>query len=252
VRQRNASDGLARLSTCTDTLITIPNDRLLQLAPRNLPLDVAFRMADDVLRQAVQGITELITEPGIINVDFAHIRHMMKLGGGALMALGQGQGENKALKAVQQALHHPLLENISIENAKGILVNFTAGEDLTLFEIEAALSFLQQQAGPQAEIVMGVADDERMPDRVQATLIITGLGAPTLEETLSSLQPQNQAQARPVAPASISSALPTLSAPPTAAATRLSMQAHAPNLPQAVGVAASSNLDLPAFLRRSR
>ncbi|MEK6221999.1 MAG: cell division FtsZ family protein, partial [Chloroflexota bacterium] len=113
-RQKNAQEGLAALQPHTDTLISIPNDRILQVAPRDLPIEVAFRLADDVLRQAVQGIAELVTEPGVINVDFSHIRSTMQNGGGALMAIGHGQGENKALSAINQALNHPLLENISL------------------------------------------------------------------------------------------------------------------------------------------
>jgi cell division protein FtsZ len=241
VRQRNSAEGLARLRPNVDTLITIPNDRLLQLAPRNLPLETAFRMADDVLRQAVQGITELITEPGYINVDFAHIRHVMKLGGGALMAIGHGEGENKALLAVDQALHHPLLEDVSVSNARGVLVNFTAGEDLTLFEIQSALSLLQEQAGEQAEIVMGVTHDERLQDRAQATLIVTGLGASTLEEAVSSLK-TNACSPLPVSQPQVRS----VSAP------ALAEPKQALESVQALPVGERNNLDMPAFLRRGR
>jgi cell division protein FtsZ len=236
VRQRNATEGLAQLSPHTDTLIAIPNDRLIQLAPRNLPLDLAFRMADDVLRQAVQGITELITETGLINLDFAHIRHVMKLGGGALMTIGQGQGTNKALHAVEQALHHPLMGEVSIQNAGGILVNFTASDDLTLFEVEEALRWLQEQAGTDTEIVMGMTHDERLQDRAQAILIVTGLGAPSLEQTLAGLPAQPALAATPAAtlpvekPASI----------PVQNPIALNM-----TLPLA-----SDNLDIPAFLRK--
>jgi cell division protein FtsZ len=241
-RQKNAREGLVLLRPNTDTLITIPNERLLYIAPRNLSLEVAFRLADDVLRQAVQGITELITEPGLINVDFAHIRHVMKLGGGALMSIGNEQGEDKALKAVEQALHHPLLECTSLQNAAGILVNFTSGEDLTLFEIEAALSYLKDQAGPEAEIVMGVTHDERLEDRVQVILIITGLGAPTLEETLSGFKLATQAQSQTTTRSAFTSLQP-LSTPPD------------DQIPQSIEVTQpiatiSNNLDLPAFLRR--
>lgn len=187
-RQRNASEGLARLRQQTHTLIAIPNDRLLYVAPRNLPMEVAFRLADDVLRQSVQAITELITEPGMINVDFAHISRLIRLGGGALMAIGQGRGEGKARVAVEQALHHPLLESISIDNAAGIIANFTGGDDLSLIEVEEALTSLQAQTGDQTEIVLGVINDERMQDRVQVILVITGLGGTTLEEALSSVK----------------------------------------------------------------
>jgi cell division protein FtsZ len=192
-RQANAQHGLALLHPNTDTLITIPNERLLFIAPRDLPLELTFRLADDVLRQAVQGITELITEPGVINVDFAHVRHIMKLGGGALMSIGHGQGENKALKAVEQALHHPLLESATLNNAAGILVNFTSGEDLTIFEVETACNYLKDQSGCDVEIVIGVTRDDRLMDRAQVILIATGLGATSLEETLPGLLPANHA-----------------------------------------------------------
>ncbi len=229
-RQKNASEGLGALRPNTDTLISIPNDRLLYVAPKNLPLDVAFRLADDVLRQAVQGITELITEPGLINVDFAHVRHLMKLGGGALMSIGQGTGENKALKAIEDALDHPLLESTSLENAAGILVNFTSNNDLSLFEVEAALMHLQKQAGVQAEIVMGVTNDSRLDDRVQVFLLATGLGAMTLEETLSGVKNPAQAQKKD--------------------AVSQSVPAMAPLEPEVTP--ASRNSDLPSFLRRIR
>ncbi len=183
-RQRNAAEGIKCLSPNADTVISIPNDRLLDVAPRDLPLDTAFRLADDVLRQAVQGITELITTPGMINVDFANIRNLMKLGGGALMSIGQGDGEDKAMKAVDQALHHPLLQSTSIQNAAGILVNFTCGGELGLYDVQEAMSYLQAQSGGRAEIVMGVVNDPRLQDRVEAILVITGLDSTTIDETL--------------------------------------------------------------------
>jgi cell division protein FtsZ len=201
---------------------------LLEVAPRDLPLDTAFRLADDVLRQAVQSITELITEPGLINVDFAHIRRLMKLGGGALMTIGQASGQNKALKAVQQALHHPLLDNISIQNAAGIIANFTAGADLTLMEISSALSYLQERANPQAEIVMGTTVDNRMEDRVQVILVVTGLGASPLEEVLLGAE---EKISRPL----------RLSVSPSSETT------EAIRVPQMMS---TSNLDIPAFMRR--
>lgn len=186
-RQRNAAEGISRLRGKTNTLIAIPNDRLLYVAPRNLPMETAFRLADDVLRQAVQGITELINEPGLINIDFAHIRRMIQIGGGALMTIGQGSGSQKTQQALEQALHHPLLENISLENARGIIANFTGGNHLTLLEVQESLERLQGETGGDTEIVMGVITDERLGDKVQIILIITGIGAPSLEDTLSKL-----------------------------------------------------------------
>ena len=187
-RQRNATAGLQGLQRYTDTLIAIPNDRLLSVAPENLQLEVAFRLADDVLRQSVQGITELITEPGLINVDFAHIRRLMKQGGGAIMSIGYGQGPDKAAAAIEQALNHPLLGSLSIDEASGIIANFTGGSDLCLFEVSEALTHLQAQTGSQADLVMGVIHDNRLIDKAQVILIVTGMGATAIEEVLPGLQ----------------------------------------------------------------
>lgn len=187
-RQKNANEGLKKLREHTHTLISIPNDRLLYVAPKNLSLEVAFRLADDVLRQSVQGVTELVTEPGLINVDFAHIRRLILLGGGALMSIGHGHGNDKAGKALQQALQHPLLESVSLDNAAGVIANFTGGDDLTLMEVQDALLGLQNQTGSQTEIVLGVTGDESMVNRAQVILLITGLGGSTLEEAFSQVQ----------------------------------------------------------------
>jgi len=239
-RQRNAREGLARLRPNTDTLITVPNDRLLYVAPRDLPMELAFRMADDVLRQGIQGITELITEPGLINVDFAHIRRLMQMGGGSLMSIGQGRGEGKARQALDQALHHPLLESVCLESSAGIIANFTGGSDLTFIEVMDALTYLQEQTGGKAEIIPGVINDERMQDRTQVILIITGLGATSLEEALpgsekilptrqTNLAHQSSSPTQPVA-------VPTPAAPA--------------EIPQMELAGAQVNLDIPAFMRR--
>lgn len=240
-RQRNAQEGLARLRPITNTLIAIPNDRLLYLDTRNMPLEMAFRMADDILRQGVQGITELITTPGLINVDFANIRHLMTLGGGALMSIGQGEGENKAIQAIEQALHHPLLEVGSLDHAAGILVNFTCGEDLSLFEIEAALNHLQAQAGPQAEIVMGVVNDERFYDRVEVILIVTGLGAAPIDEAIPGFSKGQTRQPPSKEPSEI------LSNPQKNEDQKINLE----TAPQPQSLPIADNLDIPAFLRRS-
>jgi cell division protein FtsZ len=237
-RQRNASLGLARLAQHSDTLLSIPNDRLLDSARRDLPLDLAFRLADDVLRQAVQGITELVTEPGLINVDFAHIHHIMKLGGGALMSIGFGKGPAKAIQALNQALHHPLLDEVSIEHAAGIIANFTGGDDLTLFEVNEVLTLLHEQTGPDTEIVFGLINDDRMESRTQVILVITGLGAPTLEEIMPGIGRKQETEspvineriARPVLPEVEPINLETL--------------------PVSFNHSLASDLDVPAFLRR--
>lgn len=183
-RQRNAALGLQKLRNYTDTLIIVPNDRLLEIAPHDLPLEMAFKLADDVLRQGVSAISELLTETGLINVDFAHIRHVMSLGGGALMSLGTGEGENKAKKALDQALHHPLLEDIDISTASGIIANFSGGDDLTFTEVADTLTYLHQNAGADAEIIPGVISNTNLSDRVQVILIVTGLGALPIEQAI--------------------------------------------------------------------
>jgi len=184
-RQINAKNGLVRLREHTHTLVTIPNDRLLFAAPRDLPLDTAFRLADDVLRQSVQGIAELITQPGMINVDFSHVKRLIEMGGGALMSIGHGQGNGKANQAVEQAINHPLLEDMSLINAAGVIANFTGGDDLGLIEVNEALDNLRSRTGSDTDIVLGVMNDPEMTNRVQLILMITGLGAPTLEETMA-------------------------------------------------------------------
>lgn len=239
-RQKNASEGLTKLRQRTNTLIAIPNDRLLYVAPRNLPLEMAFRLADDVLRQGVQGISELITEPGLINVDFAHIRRLIRMGGGAMMSMGHGHGENKTRTALEQALHHPLLETVSLDSAAGVIANFTGGDDLTLFEVQDALSYLQELTSTQTEIVMGVINDERLQDRVQVTLVITGLGSPTLEEAMSSITRPARADTVEVQPDEN---------PKIEDQVKLKPQKFIPVQPP-MNESTYNNLDVPAFLRR--
>jgi cell division protein FtsZ len=227
-RQSNAREGLERLRPFTDTLITVPNDRLLQVAPRDLSLELAFRLADDVLRQGIQGISELITQPGLINVDFAHVHHMMSNGGGALLSIGYGQGEDKALKAVENALHHPLLDAVNLENAAGIIANFTGGPDLTFLEVTEALNFLQEQTHNNAEIIPGVISDDRLEDRAQVIMVITGIGATPIDPSFTFARKSTPAPAAETAPAGTQ---PTVE-------------------PSSEFESNPMNLDVPTFLRR--
>lgn len=183
-RQKNAALGLRKLRQYTDTLITVSNDRLLEVAPENISLEMAFKLADDVLRQGVSGIAELLTETGLINVDFAHIRHVMSLGGGALMSVGTGEGEGKAQKALEQALNHPMLDEVSLNTAAGIIANFSGGNDLTFAEVADTLSYLHQESGDQAEIIPGVINDPNLTNRTQVILVVTGLGALPIEQVI--------------------------------------------------------------------
>ncbi|QQS46295.1 MAG: cell division protein FtsZ [Acidobacteriota bacterium] len=173
-RLRQAEAGLDELRSVVDTLITIPNERLLQAADRNMALGDAFKMADDVLRQAVQGISDLITIPGFINVDFADVRSIMKGMGMALMGTGLASGDNRAMDATQRAISSPLLEEASINGARGVLVNITGGPDLTLFEVDEAMKVIHDAADPDANIIFGTVPDERMQNEMKITVIATG------------------------------------------------------------------------------
>src|SRR5262245_57656865 len=173
-RMRQAEAGMEELRSVVDTLITIPNERLLQAADRNMSLADAFKMADDVLRQAVQGISDLITIPGFINVDFADVRAIMKGMGMALMGTGHAVGENRAMDATQRAISSPLLEEATINGAKVVLVNITGGADLTLFEMDEAMRVIHDDADPDANIIWGTVTDERMQNEMKITVIATG------------------------------------------------------------------------------
>ncbi len=183
-RQLNARQGLEKIRPYTDTLITIPNDKLMEVATRDLTLDLAFRLADDVLRQGVQSISELVNETGMINVDFAHLKRLMQQGGGSYMSIGYGQGEGKARQAIDQALHHPLLESIPVESATGIIANFTGDSSLGFYEVAEAMTFLQECTGHKAEIIPGLINNDRLQGRAQVILIITGLGGKAVSQEI--------------------------------------------------------------------
>jgi cell division protein FtsZ len=173
-RQRQAEQGLGELRECVDTVITIPNERLLNAVSKGTPFFESFRLADDVLRQAVQGISDIITVPGLINVDFADVKTIMAGMGMALMGTGSAKGDNRALEATQRAISSPLLEEASIDGAKGLLVNVTGGMDLTLFEVNEAMSIIHDSADQDADIIFGAVLDERLADEMKITVIATG------------------------------------------------------------------------------
>jgi len=173
-RRKQAEDGIATLQACVDTLITIPNDRLLSIAGQKTTMLDAFRKADEVLLNAVQGISDLITVSGLINVDFADVRTIMKEMGRALMGMGRACGERRAIEAAQQAISSPLLEDVSITGATGILINITGGPDLTLFEVNEASTLIQEAAHEDANIIFGSVIDANFVDEVRITVIATG------------------------------------------------------------------------------
>jgi len=172
-RSKLASGGVERLRDCVDTLIVIPNDRLLQIVGKDVTMRDAFLVADDLLRQGIQGISDLITGTGIVNVDFNDVRAVMGNGGSALMAIGRGQGETRAVDAATQAVNSNLLD-VSIDGAKGVLFNVKGGADLSLFEVTDAAEIVRQMVDPDANIIFGAAIDEALKDEVHITVIATG------------------------------------------------------------------------------
>lgn len=172
-RIQTAEQGIGKLKEQADTLIVIPNDRILQIIDRRATVEQSFKLADDVLRQGVQGISELITVPGLINLDFADVRTIMSEGGAALMALGSGKGEGAARVAAEQAISSQLLD-ITIDGARGILFNVTGGNDLTLHDVNEAAEIIKSTAHPDVNLIFGAVIDPNMKDEVRITVIATG------------------------------------------------------------------------------
>ncbi|MFO7680618.1 MAG: cell division protein FtsZ [Chloroflexota bacterium] len=235
-RARAAEAGIEELKEHVDTLIVIPNDRLLEAADKRISLLDSFKLADEVLRQGIQGISELITVPGLINLDFADIKTIMSLGGAALMAVGSASGDDRAMKAAQQALSSPMLD-VTIDGAKGILFNVTGGSNLSLFEINQAAAIVRETAHPDVNLIFGAVIDETMGDEIRITVIATGF-----DHTMPMLRPLSRPVSQPQTnishqeTASVSSRpTPTLSSPSsTESAYRI------------------NDVDIPAFLRKKR
>jgi cell division protein FtsZ len=225
-RMQQAEQGLRELRECVDTVITIPNERLLHTVERGVSLADSFRVADDVLRQAVQGISDLITVPGLINLDFADVKSIMQGMGMALMGAGRATGENRAIEATQQAISSPLLEEATIQGAKGVLINITGGPDLTLFEVNAASSIIRESADEDANIIFGAVIDDNMRDEMKITVIATGF------------------EREPAVMAAIA-APSTLNAPPARFVQRPPDDVSRPILGQR-----ADDLDVPTFIRK--
>jgi cell division protein FtsZ len=184
-RQKQAEEGLKELRKCVDTLITIPNQRLLNIAGKDLSLLDAFRKADEVLLQAVKGISDLITVEGLINLDFADVRTVMSEMGMALMGTGTASGEKRAVEAAQRAISSPLLEDINITGARGILISVTGGPDLGIYEVNEACTLIQEEAHEEANIIFGAVIDEKLREELRITVIATGFGrAESKEESI--------------------------------------------------------------------
>jgi cell division protein FtsZ len=244
-RMTSAESGITKLKEHADTLIVIPNDRLLQLADKRSSLNDAFRMADDVLRQGIQGISELITVPGLINLDFADVKTIMREGGAALMAVGRGTGEDRAKNAAEQAISSNLLD-ITIDGARGVLFNVTGGPNLTLFEVNQAAAIIRETAHPDVNMIFGAVIDPNMGDDIRITVIATGFersGLPRRPLERSGLAPRSESKPAPVhyvRPAEMVS---------VEADIHPGGESHSrPPLPSFN----SDDLDIPAFLRNRR
>lgn len=270
LRQRRAEQGIVALSEQVDTLITIPNEKLLRLADDELTLVEAFRKADEVLFQAVKGISDLITQDGIVNVDFADVRTVMCNMGRALMGTGMAKGEGRARIAAEHAVTSPLLDNVSVQGATGVLINIVGGPDLKMREIQDAASHIQEQAHEDANIIFGANIDENMADAIKVTVIATGFTEVAAEEpaavvsevrrasersagTLVSTAPR--AAARPAVP-SLREPMVAPSAPRRAGMAAVAgLQAQAPEVRSRISFPASADADdwdTPAFQRRSQ
>jgi cell division protein FtsZ len=237
-RRVQAEHGIRSLRDTVDTLITIPNERLLNFVERGTSLSDAFKIADDILRQAVQGISDLITVPGEINLDFADVKTIMHGMGMALMGTGVSSGEHRAVEAAQRAISSPLLEEASIEGAKGVPINVTGGPDMTLFEVHEAASIIQEAADEEANIIFGTVIDPRMGDDVKVTVIATGFDS----ATKGFLNTRGEQLATPT---------PTRAGVPmrpSASATQIAAQHEEPSAPPQIG--AEGEIYDPPFFRK--
>lgn len=259
-RSQYANAGIETLKSQVDTLIVIPNDRLLQMADKRATLQQAFSLADDVLRQGIQGISELITVPALINLDFADVRTIMSEGGAALMAVGYGEGDDRARKAAEKAITSGLLD-VTIDGARGILFNITGAADLTLFEVNEAAAIIRESAHPEVNLIFGAQIDENMGDEVRITVVATGFEQSRAERRIRTEQPVQQQRPRPQqqpqqppsmeVPTSVSVERPQAQAPQQPPAAQPPAQQR-PASPPEPRVWDDSDQDIPAFLRRRK
>ncbi len=199
-RRLQADEGLAELKQMVDTVITIPNDKLLHTVGRDTPMTEAFALADDILRQAVQGISDLITVPGEINLDFADVKTVMAGMGMALMGTGSAEGEHRAVEAAQKAISSPLLEDASIHGARGVLINVTGGEDMTLHEVSEAAEIIHEASDADANIIFGTVIDRTLQGKVKVTVIATGFLREEARASRSASRPAPRPAERRVEP----------------------------------------------------
>jgi len=240
-RMMQAEQGLAELSEVVDTVICIPNERLMQFVDKGTSFFEAFRIADDILRQGVQGISDIITITGIINRDFADIKAIMEGMGYAVMGTAEASGENRAVEAVQRAIASPLLEDASINGAQGILLNITGSAKLTLHEVHEASSIVQKAAAENANIIFGAVHDEKMGDAVRVTVIATGIKADKMG-----------LKVRPPTSPALRSAQQTIKASMLRKGEKPAAEPVAPPPPPVTIDSPDDDLDVPAFMRRRK
>jgi cell division protein FtsZ len=238
-RARAAEEGANALKEHADTLIIIPNDRLLQIVDKRSGLQDAFKVADDVLRQGIQGISELITVPGLINLDFADVRTIMSEGGAALMAIGEATGEERAAKAAEIAISNQLLD-VTIDGARGILFNVTGGESLKLYEVNQAAAIIKETAHPDVNLIFGAVIDENMGENLRVTVIATGFEGTSMGSAMKQTQSHHAPQQATQKPL-----LPDMELEDQKAKGEKSADAH--EFPTRIN---TDNIDVPAFLRR--
>jgi len=244
-RAQVAEDGIVALKEQVDTLIAIPNDRLAQIADKRATLQQAFSLADDVLRQGIQGISELITVPALINLDFADVRTIMAEGGAALMAVGSSMGDDRARSAAENAISSSLLD-VTIDGARGILFNITGGADMTLFEINEAAAIIKESADPDVNMIFGAQVDESMGDEVRITVIATGF-----EPSRPVPGRMSRPAPRPPAPQRPAAAGPRPAAGEEEGEARPSF-APPPPSPDSPVVYDEDDIEIPTFLRKRR
>jgi cell division protein FtsZ len=249
-RAKSAEEGINNLKQHADTLIVIPNDRLMQMVDKRTSMTDAFRLADDVLRQGIQGISELITVPGLINLDFADVRAIMSEGGAALMAVGHANGEDRARLAAEMAISSQLLD-ITIDGARGILFNVTGGTNLTLFEVNQAAAIIKETAHPDVNLIFGAVIDPKIGEEIRITVIATGFDRtgvrPTLERPLFKEDAHRTpaGQVRPAAPAQQNAPLPASQQP-------IDVSANSADKGSFNRVVNTDDYDIPAFLRNRK
>jgi cell division protein FtsZ len=255
-RQSQAERGLEELRDCVDTVITIPNERLLATIARTTSLNEAFVTADDVLRQAIQGISDLILVPGLINLDFADVKTIMAGMGIAIMGTGIADGENKALDAANRAISSPLLEDASVKGARGVIINVTGGSDLSLIEVSEASAIIQEAAHEDANIIFGAVMDEKMKDEVKITVIATGFHTDKLQKKEKAVSAAANAIAQQRTAASYANPNQAPATRPSIPVAQRPMQTpgrevpNLQNMKDAVKNAEHDDLDVPAFIRK--